>query len=380
MQISRQIFCYYSVLAKKFPKLATLKFENVDKVVAFDTYQKYGFNDHQLRRIMKQRLNSVLLDKGQNIVNLGELLQKDFGFNDREIRQCVVKYPQILSYNNEQITYWFKLLQDKLQYSKEDFKQLLTVFPYMFIPSFESNLVELYKLFNNYVGLDYKQFGEILLKSPFILEIQQERIRGALKQLYSYNFTTKDIVSLLQTPEWLDIRTSYFKTQMNHIINLVVDPNEYVPLIVNNPQLLFLDPHSMMGSKINIFREFGFSDTQIGQILKSYPELFIRSVATLKLKFKFFENYLKIKCIDHPDFPAMFNYDYWRVIRPRLIITNDPILEVLNLSEQEFIAKYNCEEQYKKLLDDQPNKTHKKEVDIWQRSFHRKIYSYGILQ
>ena len=52
------------MLAKKFPKLGTLKVENIEKVVSFDTYQKYGFNDHQLRRIMKLRLNSVLLDRG----------------------------------------------------------------------------------------------------------------------------------------------------------------------------------------------------------------------------------------------------------------------------------------------------------------------------
>ncbi|CAD8049061.1 unnamed protein product [Paramecium primaurelia] len=320
----RAIFFRFSTYSKFTEKLQNTKFATIYNYEtqikpALSIYESMGFNEQMIFRIFKNR--GLSLVQGNNINDIGqlnELFKTRLNAETKQIRTILFKDPQILSHSIDKMNNYIDLFEKQLQISKEDILSMLTAYP-LLMRNFEVNYEKFRNVFNTYAHINDKQFGQVLVNTPFLFSFNLERIPPNFRVMYNREYKTKEIQELIQkTSEFLALKNHDLDRLLNHYDVLIPNKEVQHQLLINNHKLLLLTPAYMLSPKINLFKEIGLSINQIGQILQICPNLFLKSVQTLKLKLKFFEKHLNVKIKDSPYFPQILEFDYWTILRPRV--------------------------------------------------------------
>ncbi|CAD8151975.1 unnamed protein product [Paramecium pentaurelia] len=374
----KAIFFRFSSYAKFAEKIQNTKFATIydyetQVKPTLNIYESMGFNEQMIFRIFKNRGLSIVKENTLNdIGQLNELFKNRLNAETKQMRTILFKDPQILSHPIEKMNNYLDLFEKQLQIKKEDILSMLTAYP-LLMRNFEVNYEKFRNVFNTYAHVNDKQFGQILVNTPFLFSFNLERIPPNFRVMYNRDYKTKEIQELIQkTSEFLALKNHDLDRLLNHYDVLISNKEVQHQLLINNHKLLLLTPAYMLSPKINLFKELGLSLNQIGQILQICPNLFIKSVQTLKLKLKFFEKHLNIKIKDSQYFPQILEFDYWTVLRPRLVILNnlENAMDNLKMDQEEFIKKYDCEQKYQELLNEAPAKK-KIDADFMIRKYHR---------
>lgn len=159
-------------------------------------------------------------------------------------------------------------------------------------------------------------------------------------------------------------------------------PIDRIPQIyTENPRLLTICPSSMMPKKYYLFEKMNIDKTQMAKMFEEHPRIWVKSYGSNSLKLKYLTQRMKIILSKEDTFPAILEYNYAKVIRPRgeLMIRNYKILpwrEVLNLTDEEFVNKIGVTlkdlEEVKAEFVDQNN-----ELDYKLRFFTKYIPNNG---
>ncbi|CAD8060372.1 unnamed protein product [Paramecium sonneborni] len=368
----------FSTYAKFTEKLQNTKFAtiyNYETQVkpALNIYESMGFNEQMIFRIFKNRGLSLVKGNTQNdIEQLNELFKTRLNADAKQMRTILFKDPQILSHPIDKMKNYIDLFEKQLQINKEDILSILTTYP-LLMRNFEINYEKFRNVFNTYAHVSDKQFGQVLVNTPFLFSFNLDRIPPNFRIMYNREYKTQEIQEVIQkTAEFLALKNHDLDRLLNHYDVLIPNKEVQHQLLINNHKLLLLTPAYMLSPKINLFKEIGLSLNQIGQILQISPNLFAKSVQTLKLKLKFFEKHMNVKIKNSPFFPQILEFDYWTILRPRLVILNtlENAIDNLNMSQEEFIKKYDCEQKYQELLSEAPTKK-KIDADFMIRNYHR---------
>lgn len=320
-----------------------------DMVPALNVYQKLEFNAQQLKYLFRRKPALLRLarpvDKN-DIVQFSEFAEKKWGMNKHQIRSVILRDPIMLKKSNEEIAAKTQLLQDKLKLTDKEVKRLMIIYPKVFELS-EEAIDKVIQVTTDYTEIPARTLGIIAARFPFYLDISPKNLLGCFKVFQNFRFTNQQIIAIMKRhPEVFAIPHNTLRHTFRLPVRMRLSPPVIARIYTANPRLMTVCPYTIMPKKFKLLKsQLPKLPRAIGNMFIKHPRLFIKSQGSNSLKIRYLKQKMKIETLrNDPAYPAILNYSYASVIRPRgeLMLRKDKILawkDILNLTDQEFADK-----------------------------------------
>ncbi|KAK1441634.1 hypothetical protein QVD17_07681 [Tagetes erecta] len=219
-------------------------------------------------------------------------LLKDNGFNTCQIKHIVTFVPKLLLCKPH------KTLEPKIRVfinlglSTSDVVSLIKRNPYLFELGLDSRIVPMISYLKMVVGSD-EHVVDIINRSRWLFGSSALKMYTAnVMLLQSYGFSNDQIKKYVlkntrhftQQTEWLAVKMNWVETKLG----VSRDSSHFFRCFYS----IASNSISNMEKKMEVYRRFGFSDTELSMLFKRLPYCFALSEDTIRDKLRFFVNEL----------------------------------------------------------------------------------------
>jgi len=356
-----------------------------DMLPALNFLDKLQFNDIQLKYLFLRK--PTILRVGaehqvNDVINLTAYLQKRYGLQDKHVRTTILRNPWIFNLTNEQIQERCDYLHKRLGMTDKEVRRLLIIYPTTF-NLHPDEIEEKVQLLDDLLKLPARTVGIIAARFPFFLRNKTNYLSGNIMLLRNRGFSIEQIITIMKR------HAEAFTMNPPNLEQTFVLPTkagmtreEIAKVFTEQPRLLTIDPTAVQPKKITIFRRNGITFPEIYQMIREHPRILVKSVGSINLKIRYLRQRMKIDVKNEPTFPALLNYSYASIIRPRgeiLLKQENPLpwAQVLNLTDEEFVAKTGSTlEELNRLKSE--FKDENNELDYKLKFFSRYFHNSGV--
>ncbi|KAL7585350.1 transcription termination factor MTERF8, chloroplastic [Lactuca sativa] len=226
--------------------------------------------------------------------NLVVNIFKEYGLNNVQIRDIVSMAPRILTVKPN------KTLEPKLKVFTElgllgpDLVKLVKRNPLIFSRGLHTQIIPTVDYLRNLLGCD-ENVVKMINRSKWMLlpNSSLRRISANISLLKKYGLSDEKILKLLvtdpqrmkQTPELIESKLQYLEQKLGI--------SRDSPLLIHALVAVMYRSESEIEKNLQVFRRFGWSDLEIGRLLKSQPYCLNKSEAYIVDKLNYFMKELK---------------------------------------------------------------------------------------
>jgi len=356
-----------------------------DMLPALNFLQKLEFNDIQLKFLFKRKPTILRIgaeNQQNDVINLHAYLQKRYDLTDKHVKTTILRNPWIFNLTNEQIQERCDYLHKRLGMTDKEVRRLLIIYPTTF-NLHQDEIEEKVRILDDLLQLPARTIGIIGARFPFFFRNKTTYLKDNIMLLLNRGFTKEQIITIMKRhAEAFTLNTPNLEQTFYLPSKAGLSREEVAQVFTENPRLLSIDPTGIQPKKITIFRKNGITFPEIFQMIREHPRILVKSVGSINLKIRYLRQRMKCDVKTEPTFPAILNYSYANVIRPRgeIMLKQEkvqPWAAVLHLTDEEFVAKVGStlEElnRIKAEFTDENN-----ELDYKVRFFSRYFHNSGV--
>jgi len=160
-------------------------------------------------------------------------------------------------------------------------------------------------VFLNGLGIKNKDLSQFLSYNPWIFKETLDDLNVRINYLESKGFTRDDIRDIcIRAPYLLNLSTKIIETKLNWFEKkFQLTHQDIIEFTVRAPQLLTLPLQDISDTYFKINKHLAFEHSQLKQIFRSYPKLFIYDYKLIELNFDFLFNEMNLsreRLLDYP--------------------------------------------------------------------------------
>ncbi|GAU45532.1 hypothetical protein TSUD_400790 [Trifolium subterraneum] len=258
-----------------------------------------AFNNKQVRFNSIEKPNSVIK------------FFKNHGFSDSDIRTIIRKEPWLLSSEpHNAILSKFEFFLSK-GVSSSDIVSLLTAYPAILQNGLEKRIIPLFVLFRKFLTTNKDAVVCLIIHSDVLAKYPNDFIFSNINLMSDFGVCDSAIANVLQN------RPSIFGS------NDLIKSLEEVKGLGFNPSTttfgtaLMAKKCKLWNQKVDVFKKWGWSDEDLFQTFRSYPNLMLFSIDKVNLVMSFWVNQLGWNSLELAKLPHMFGYSLHKRIIPR---------------------------------------------------------------
>lgn len=281
--------------------------------------------------------------------NLVVNIFKEYGLDDVQIRDIVSMAPRILTVKPN------KTLEPKLKVFRElglpgpDLVTLVKRNPYIFRKGLHTQIIPTVDYLRNLLGCDEKVV-QLINRSKWMLLPNKtlERISANILLLKEYGLSDEKITKLLvtdpqrmkQTPELVESKLQFLEQKLGI--------SRDSPILIHGLIAVMYKSESAIEKNIQVFRRFGWSDLEIGRLLRCQPYCLNKSEAYIVDKLNYFMKELDYRPSYLMGCTSLWTLSLEKRIKPRTEIFNilkerkvvkdaSCLTTIVNYSESKFV-------------------------------------------
>ncbi|KAL4557670.1 hypothetical protein LXL04_035856 [Taraxacum kok-saghyz] len=252
-------------------------------------------------------------------------LLKNFGFDDAQVKDIVACVPQVLLYKaNETVEPKIRVFIE-LGLSGPDLISFLKRNPSLFEIGLHSRIIPTIDYLRNLLGTNEKVV-DIIKRSRwlFTTSVAMKMLSNNVMLLQTYGlsneqigkFVNRNAMHFTQSPDWLTSKLNWIEGKLG------VSPgsNEFFRCF----QAAAASSISGMEKKMKVYKNFGFSETELSLLFKNVPYCFAFSEETVHSKLSFYVNELGYTPSYLVTCPSLFSLSLEKRVKPR-----NKVLEIL---------------------------------------------------
>ncbi|OMO50514.1 Mitochodrial transcription termination factor-related protein [Corchorus olitorius] len=276
---------------------------------------------------------------------------KNQGFSGSEIAELIRRAPKILVCNPE------KTLLPKFEFfysrgvSSSSLAKILSACPSVLESNLNSCIIPNFNFFKDFAGCSDDKVLVAYKRSPWILVNDFRSVAAPnLAILRECRVPESNIMSyFVNQPAIFAISHERFKRTVEEVKKLGVCPVKQKFLLTL--QALLQISESTKERKLNVYREWGWSDEEIALAFVKFPFCFMYSVHKIKAAMNFYINTAGLRSSDVANRPRLLGFSLEKRIIPRfaviqflsskgLIKNNVSLAKVLGPNEKKFLQMF----------------------------------------
>jgi len=181
---------------------------SIDEIKALEDSMKtdYGFAKEEIRFVMRFKPTFLFnQETGQHqdgIAVLKNFLVEKYGYDMELVRTLVVKYPYILSKDQEQLEGVFTLLESK-GIERQETMKLIFECPKLLSVNLELAIEETLYLFDLYHKMGQQEIMELFRSFPYLFCCDRIKMRYFLAEFRKYRFSNEQILHICKNSNGL---------------------------------------------------------------------------------------------------------------------------------------------------------------------------------
>ncbi|KAI3750639.1 hypothetical protein L2E82_21350 [Cichorium intybus] len=216
-------------------------------------------------------------------------LFKDYGLNLSQIRQIISSAPKILSCKaNKTLEPKLKVFQE-LGLSGSDLVCLIKKNPEIFGYGLHTRIMPGLDLLKKLLGSDERVI-EVINKSRwlYVTSSSMKRLSTNISLLQKFGLSNERITKfMLSNPEKLMADPKLLESRLSYVEqNLGISPD--LPSFIHAASVVLWSSDSEVDKKMQIFKSFGWSDSEISLLFRNQPYVLNKSEGNIREKLKFF--------------------------------------------------------------------------------------------
>ncbi|WCJ26302.1 Mitochondrial transcription termination factor family protein [Euphorbia peplus] len=301
-----------------------------------------GLSPHSANSVAK-RVNFKTLDRPDSVISL----LKDYDFTISHISRLINKNAKLLLFNPA------KTIFPKLEFlcsigvSRSDLPEVVCSNPDLLTRSLDNYLVPSYNVLKSILGSDVgvvmclQRLFRYDMSKNFVKNIDYLRKIGMPQHVISHLLT--------RAPNVLSGDLDKFSESVYKVIELGLDPSKR--LFVQALQLVSQMSQQMWDRKMEVFRNWGFSEYDIRLAIRRYPFCMFASVEKVTRIMEFLVNKMGFLPADIVTVPSIFGNSLEKRVIPRLSVVRFlqekglvkgtiRLSSVVTITEKQFLDTY----------------------------------------
>ncbi|KAL7585351.1 transcription termination factor MTERF4, chloroplastic [Lactuca sativa] len=325
--VGREIFSIYQFRSHLFYSTAT-KLSPVDESTSAKRIEFVDFLINTLGFSKESAISSSSkvrrLKTTRNCDSVIRIL-KNCGFDNAQIKDIVAWVPKVLLYRaNETLEPKIRVFLE-LGLTGPDLISLLKRNPCLFDLGLHSRIIPTIDYLRVLLGTNEKVVETInrsrwLFSTSIALKMFSDNV--LLLQTYGFSneqiskFVHKNAMHFTQPPDWLTSKLNWIEGK----VGISRDSTEFFRCF----HAIASSSLSGMDKKMEVYKSFGFSDTELSTLFKNQPYCFALSEDTIRNKLSFFMNELGYTPSYLVTCPSLFSLSLEKRVKPR-----NKVLEIL---------------------------------------------------
>lgn len=219
--------------------------------------KKYNLTNADVQKIKKEsKIKNPEILK-QHIIDLIKCLS----LNVDEIREILIKYPNMLTYSTETILEKQETFINNFGFTEEEFKNLIVKAPEIISLGIK-NIENKYQFLNEMLFVSKNDFKRMILKHPAILSYSKDALNKKINIFLKNELSPKEIIA---NPIMLSLSTASFTTRLAICKYFRISLNTFIS------KRLFMENDEKLYSNLMYLKEKNLAYSRYNLIAKKLP-------------------------------------------------------------------------------------------------------------